>query len=167
VIGSNGTLFGPQGACRMSAADLGRVMQMLMNEGEFEGRRVLSAASVRELLREQWRANTDASNGDVNSGGGKQLMNAWGLGNQHFTDVSGDARGDRLVDIGGFTGVGHLGDAWGLTSALVFDPKTKNGMIFLTGGPGFNPETTPGKYSAFHRYEERIFSALHRHALRR
>ncbi len=162
VVGSNGTLFGPQGACRLSAADLGRVMLMLMNEGVYEGRRVLAIASVREMLRQQWRADGSGKNGDVDSGGGKQLMNAWGLGNQHFLDISGVARGDRLVEGGGFTGVGHLGDAWGLTSAFVFDPKTKNGVIFLSGGPGFDPETTPGVYSAFHRYEERILSALYR-----
>ena len=168
VIGSNGTLFGPQGACRLSASDLGRVMLMLMNEGMYDGNRVLAAASVREMLREQWRADTNGSgkNGDVNSGGGKQLMNAWGLGNQHFLDISGSARGDRLVAAGGFKAVGHLGDAWGLTSAMVFDPGTKNGMIFLSGGPGFDPQSTPGNYSALHRYEERILSALHAHVLR-
>ena len=168
VIGTNGTLFGPQGACRLSAADLGKVMLMLMNEGMHDGKRVLSVASVREMLREQWRADADGSgkNGDVNSGGGKQLMNAWGLGNQHFLDVTGAARGDRLVEGGGFTALGHLGDAWGLTSAFVFDPKSKNGMIFLSGGPGFDPDTTPGAYSALHRYEERILSALYKYALR-
>ena len=166
VVGTNGTLFGPQGACRLSAADLGKVMLMLMNEGVHEGRRVLSAASVREMLKQQWRADGHGANGDVNSGGGKQLMNAWGLGNQHFLDVSGAARGDRLVEGGGFTAVGHLGDAWGLRSAFVFDPKTKNGMIFLSGGPGFDPETTPGTYSALQRYEERILTALYRRVLR-
>jgi CubicO group peptidase (beta-lactamase class C family) len=166
VIGSNGTLFGPQGACRLSAADLGRVMLMLMNEGRHEGKPVLSAASVREMLSTQWRADAAGKNGDIDSGGGKQLMNAWGLGNQHFLDISGAARGDRLVAAGGFTAVGHLGDAWGLTSAFVFDPKSKNGMIFLSGGVGVDPETTPGQYSAFHRYEERILSALYERALR-
>ena len=168
VIGSNGTLFGPQGACRLSAHDLGRVMLLLMNEGVHESKRVLSAASVREMLREQWRADDNAlgKNGDVNSGGGKQLMNAWGLGNQHFLDISGVALGDRLVGRGGFTAVGHLGDAWGLTSAMVFDPKSKDGMIFLSGGTGFDPQTTPGKYSAFHRYEERILNTLYDRALR-
>ena len=166
VIGSNGTLFGPQGACRLSAADLGRVMLMLMNDGVHEGRRVLSAAAVREMLREQWRADIAGNNGDVNSGGGKQMMNAWGLGNQHFLDVSGAGRGDRLVQSGGVRGVGHLGDAWGLRSAFVFDPKRKNGVIFLSGGPGFDPVSTPGNYSAFYRYEERILSALYARALR-
>ena len=166
VVGSNGTLFGPQGACRLSAADLGRVMLMLMNDGMHEGRRVLKVASVREMLREQWRSDATGKNGDVNSGGGKQLMNAWGLGAQHFLDISGAALGDRLVAAGGFKAVGHLGDAWGLTSALVFDPNRKNGMIFLSGGPGFDPDTTPGKYSALHRYEERILSALFEGGLR-
>jgi CubicO group peptidase (beta-lactamase class C family) len=77
VIGTNGTLFGPQGACRLSAADLGRVMLMLMREGEHEGRRVLSAASVREMLREHWRADIKGNNGDVESEGA-QAMNAFG-----------------------------------------------------------------------------------------
>ena len=166
VVGSNGTLFGPQGACRLSAADLGRVMLMLMNDGMHEGRRVLKVASVREMLREQWRSDATGKNGDVNSGGGKQLMNAWGLGAQHFLDISGPAFGDRLVAAGGFKAVGHLGDAWGLTSAFAFDPQRKNGMIFLSGGPGFDPDTTPGKYSALHRYEERILSALFEGGLR-
>ena len=166
VVGTNGTLFGPQGACRLSAADLGKVMLMLMNEGSFEGKRVLSAASVREMLRVQWRADIAGKNGDVNSGGGKQMMNAWGLGNQHFLDLTGLGRGDRLVQTGGLIGVGHLGDAWGLRSAFVFDPKSKSGMIFLSGGPGFHPATTPGKYSAFYRYEEQILSALYERALR-
>jgi hypothetical protein len=31
---------------------------------------------------------------------------------------------------------------------------------------GVDPETTPGQYSAFHRYEERILSALYERALR-
>jgi hypothetical protein len=150
----------------LSAADLGKVMLMLMNEGVHDRHRVLSAASVREMLREQWRADAAGKNGDVNSGGGKQMMNAWGLGNQHFLDVSGAGRGDRLVQNGGFTGVGHLGDAWGLRSAFVFDPKSKNGMIFLSGGPGFDPATNFGEYSALHRYEERILNALYEGALR-
>ena len=154
VIGSNGTLFGPQGACRLSAADLAGVMLMLMNDGIHDGARVLSAASVREMLREQWR-------GDASSAGSELSMNAWGLGNQHFLDISAVARGDRLVEVGGFKAVGHLGDAWGLRSAVVFDPRTKNGMIFLSGGVGFDPGTTPGNYSALYRYEERILSALY------
>ena len=92
-------------------------------------------------------------------------MNLWGLGVHHFQDITGPNRGDRLVEGGGFKASGHLGDAWGLTSAMVFDRKTKNGLIFLTGGPGFDPETYPGKYSAFYRHEEQILTALHGHTI--
>ena len=48
---------------------------------------------------------------------------------------------------------------------MVFDRKTRNGLIFMTGGPGFDPETHNGKYSAFYRHEEQILTALHRHAI--
>ena len=164
VIGSNGTLFGPQGNCRLSATGLSKIMLMLINKGQSEGGRILSEKSVDSMLAQQWRFDADANNGASGYGGHKLAMNAWGLGNQHFLDVSGDSFGDRLVE-SGFKAVGHTGDAWGLTSALVFDPATKNGMIFLVGGPGFDPATTPGKYSAHYRYEELILSALHRRAV--
>ena len=73
--------------------------------------------------------------------------------------------GDRLVEGGGFTAVGHTGNAWGLTSALVFNRSTRNGMIFLIGGHGFDPDTNPGKYSSYKRHEEQILTALHRRAI--
>lgn len=165
VIGTNGTLFGPQGNCRLSAAGLGRIMSMLMNDGSIDGKRILKKSSVDQMFAPQWRINAARSNGSSSYGGHADAMNAWGLGNQQFLDLSGPGSGDRLVEGGGFKAVGHTGDAWGLTSALVFDRATKDGMIFLTGGPGFDPETAPGKYSAHYRYEEQILTALYRHAI--
>jgi CubicO group peptidase (beta-lactamase class C family) len=162
AVGTNGTLFGPQGNCRLSAAGLGRIMLILMNDGSIDGKRILEKTSVDEMFRTQWRFDVARNNGNSSYGAHKDAMNAWGLGNQQFLDIGG---GDRLVEGGGFKAVGHTGDAWGLTSAMLFDRTKKNGMIFLVGGPGFDPETTPGKYSAHHRYEERILTALYRHAI--
>ena len=162
VVGSNGTLFSPQGGIRLSAFDLGKLMLMLINNGSHDGKRILKKATVEMMLREQWRAN--GKNDEANDEGGKHMFNAWGLGNQHFLDKSGVNSGDRLVETGGVTGVGHLGDAWGLNSAFVFNRANKSGVIFLAGGPGFNPETTKGKYSALYRYEEQILDALFRRA---
>jgi CubicO group peptidase (beta-lactamase class C family) len=164
VIGSNGTLFGPQGNCRLSAQSLGKIMLMLMNDGQHEGRTILKKESVDEMLKAQWRHDGSGKNGASTYGNGKNAMNEWGLGNQHFLDVTGPGSGDRLVE-GGFKAVGHTGNAWGLTSALVFDREKKNGMIFLVGGPAFDPATDVGKYSAHPRYEERILTALHREAI--
>ena len=163
-IGSNGTLFGPQGNCRLSARGLATIMLMLMNQGRHQGKRFLQPASVVAMLQEQWRHDGAGANGNNDFGSHKQLMNAWGLGNQHFLNRGSAGSGDRLVEGGGFVAVGHLGEAWGLTGAMAFDARTKNGIIYLIGGPGFDPQTDPGVYSSLYRYEEKILTALYRGA---
>ena len=107
----------------------------------------------------------DYYNGERNSAGRPDVFHGWGLGNQHFHDVSGPAQGDRLVEGGGFTGNGHHGDAYGLTSVFAFDAKSRNGVVVLVGGTGFDPATTPGAWSWAPRYEERIVTALWRRAI--
>ena len=164
VIGSNGSLMGPQGGLRASAADLARVMRMLMNRGEIDGKRFLKASTVDLMLARNWKY--EGNNGGSQYGTSKDLFNAWGLGNQQFVDASGPGRGDRLVEGGGFIGVGHIGDAYGLHGLFVFDPKTRDGIIYLAGGTGFDPATDPGLYSGFHRYEERILTAVYRLGVR-
>ena len=159
VPGRNGTRYGPQGGLRASAADLGRAMRMLMARGELDGQRFLKAETVDAMFARHWTYQgppTGITHEDLPS----PRFLAWGLGNQHFTDVGGAGEGDRLVEGGGFTGVGHLGDAWGLRGAFVFNRETRDGFIFLGGGPGFDPMTRRGKYSSFFRYEERVMTAL-------
>ncbi|HEY5800669.1 MAG TPA: serine hydrolase [Burkholderiaceae bacterium] len=166
VPGNNGTLFGPQGSLRASADDLARLMRMLMHRGMHGKLQILKSESVDLMLTRQWTHDPKANNGDTYRG----LFNAWGLGMQHFQDISapgqnGVPAGDRLVDSGGLRAVGHLGDAWGLKSAFVIDPITRNGMIYLIGGPGADPEENRGKYSSHYRFEEQVLSALYRHML--
>jgi CubicO group peptidase (beta-lactamase class C family) len=173
AIGTNGTAFSPQGGARLSLHELGTVMLMLLNDGQHQGNTFLSKATIDEMLKVQWRSNEqqgDASNGDVNYEGGLGLFNAWGLGAQHFTDKSADKSGknsgDRLVARGGYQASGHLGEAYGLTAAFVFNREQKNGMIYLHSGPGFDPDTHPGKHSALYRHEEEILNALYDYALK-
>ena len=165
AIGSNGTLFGPQGSFRASAWDLGRIMLMLMNRGDFDGQRILKPETVDAMLAEHWRQDGGA-NGDTSYGKGERLFNAWGLGVQHFLDASGPGVGDRLVEDGGFFALGHHGDAYGLRAAFAFDRKRMDGLVMIVGGTGFDPATDPGKYSAWPRFEERILTALYRRAVR-
>ena len=148
----------------MATADLGRIMRMLMNGGALDGRRILKPETVDAMLALQWRHDGGA-NGDSSYGNSKGVFNAWGLGNQHFLDISGPVFGDRLIEGGGFTAVGHHGDAYGLYAAFVFDRATKNGMIMLIGGTGFDPDTDRGAYSAAPRFEERILTAIYRRAI--
>jgi CubicO group peptidase (beta-lactamase class C family) len=177
AIGTNGTAFSPQGGARLSVRELGTVMLMLLNDGQHQGNTFLSKATIDEMLKVQWRRNEqqgDASNGDVDYEGGLGLFNAWGLGAQHFTDKSADKNankggkhsGDRLVARGGYQASGHLGEAYGLTAAFVFNREQKNGMIYLHSGPGFDPDTHPGKHSALYRHEEEILNALYDYAVK-
>lgn len=170
VAGTNGTLFGPQGSLRISTAELGSIMLMLMNGGRHGGRQILRADTVAAMLSRQWTIR-EGVNGSRSGDGGAYpgLYQAWGLGNQHFLDAStvedGRGRGDRLVDGGGFTGIGHLGWAWGLNALFVFDPATKNGMIYAASGVGADPDTQPGRFSSESRFQERITDALYRGAI--
>ncbi len=170
MIGSNGSVFAPHGGLRISARDLGKVMLMLMNDGIHEGTRLLSKRAIGLLLSEQWRYDASALGGRGNraddEAGEGAMFNAWSLGLQKFLDSSQGRAGDRIVEGGGFSGVGHFGSAYGLTSAFIFDPVTKNGMIFLVGGIADDPETDQGAYSALYRYEERILTGLYRGALK-
>lgn len=160
AIGDNGILYGPQGNLRASAADLGRVMRMLLAGGEIDGQRFLKPETVDLMLSRQWTWREGS--GTSSYGAGRQRLNAWGLGNQHYLDASGPGVGDRLVEGGGFTGVGHHGDAYGLNGLLVFDRARGEGLVYLASGTGSDPALQPGAYSAFHRYEERILNTLYR-----
>jgi CubicO group peptidase (beta-lactamase class C family) len=169
VPGTNGTVFGPQGSLRISTDELATIMLMLMDGGSCRDRQILAPATVATMLSRQWTLNE--TNGSANGDGGsyRGLYHAWGLGNQQFTDTSivkhGRASGDRLVEGGGLTGVGHLGWSWGLNALFVFDPKTKNGMIYVSSGVGANPDLQPGRFSSEARFQERITDALYRGAI--
>jgi CubicO group peptidase (beta-lactamase class C family) len=165
TIGANATPFSPTGGLRISAPDLGVIMQMLMNDGVHAGRRILKPDTLRTMFTRQWTFDgdngTNGSNGD--SAGG--LLNAWGIGNQQFP-VQGPGR-TRLVADGGFDAVGHLGDAYGLLSAFVMDRKRRNGMVVLVGGTSTDPfsSANKGRYSALERFQERILTVLYRRAI--
>ena len=164
AIGSNGTLMGPQGGLRASIGDLGRIMRMLIEGGEIDGLRILQRETVDLMLTPHWQRSR--SQGEADYGSHRGRFNAWGLGNQHFLDVSGPDFGDRLVEGGGFTAAGHLGDAYGLLGALAFDRASRSGFAFLIGGTACDPETQRGAFSSGARFEERIATALHRRAIR-
>ncbi|CAN7149400.1 serine hydrolase domain-containing protein [Massilia sp. LjRoot122] len=153
--GSNATPFSPTGGLRISAPSMGVVMRMLMNGGVHGNTRLFQRATLERMLTRQW--TNDGKNGDTLNG----LYQAWGLGNQHFPDRPGMG----LVDGGGFEGVGHLGEAYGLRSVFAADLARGNGMVVLTGGSSADPEQQQGRYSAMARYEERILTALHRQAI--
>jgi CubicO group peptidase (beta-lactamase class C family) len=153
AIGTNATPFSPTGGLRVSAADLGKVMLMLINDGMHEGKQVLQPATLRTMFTRQWTADGHGGNGDTERG----LFQAWGLGNQQFPG--------GVVEGGGFAGVGHLGEAYGLMSVFVVDLAKRNGMVVLVGGVATDPEQYKGTYSSMARFEERILTTLYRRVM--
>lgn len=165
--GGNGTIFGPQGSLRISTGELAQIMLMLMRRGQFKGKQILAPQTIDTMFSRQWTLHAGGANGSANGDGGsyRGLYHAWGLGNQQFTDTSivkdGHAGGDRLVEGGGFKGVGHLGWSWGLNALFVFDPTTNDGMIYVSTGVGADPDRQPGRFSSEARFQERITHALY------
>jgi CubicO group peptidase (beta-lactamase class C family) len=178
--GANGTIFGPQGSLRISTGDLAQIMLMLMHGGRAGGKQILAPQTIAAMFSRQWTLHPDrtdkGANGSANGDGGsfRGLYHAWGLGNQQFTDTSiardghgeGKASGDRLVEGGGFTGVGHLGWSWGLNALFVFNPLSQDGMIYVSSGVGADPDRQPGRFSSAARFQERVTDALYRGAIK-
>ncbi len=157
-IGSNGTLFSPQGGLRLSIPEMARIARLMMNRGTLDGVRVLSPASVTMMEHPTWVYN--GHNG-LSGADGEGPIDCYGLSvicllGRH--DAAG--RGDTPYP--GYRGGlrGHLGNAYGLHSGLWYDPSTGDALLFAATGYPSDPDTRPGHYSYFTRVEEEILDAL-------
>jgi CubicO group peptidase (beta-lactamase class C family) len=147
VIGSNGSLFGPQGNLRISAKDLATFMIARMNGGIANGFRILNDSTAQLMNTPVWTYN--GTNGDNYYG----LFRCWGLGTHITTNT---AKGD--VVISGKTMAGHPGEAYGLISDAYYDVnKSGIGIVFLTNGR--DGSYVFGASSAFYDVEEAVFAA--------
>ena len=160
--GTNGTLFSPQGGLRISAPDLAKIMQVLMNGGRYADVVIVQPKTIEKMLSVQWAYDGKTNNGDTYDGS----MRAWGLGLQRTTASGGPAWGDRIVASDDIRLWGHGGNAYGLLSGMWFDPEASAGLIFMIGGLGANPDEHTGVYSSFARWEEQIMTAVYEEVLK-
>ncbi len=147
--GRNGALFSPQGGLRVSANGLAIVGRLLLGEGEVDGVRLLSPASMREMVTPAW--TYAPGNGLRSEDGDTGFFCRYGLAVQTLaTKVDGcrdDPFGDRVERFG------HSGSAYGLVSGLWVDPASGTGVAYFATGM---PEERAGKRSAFSAVEERL-----------
>ncbi len=108
VIGYSGARFSPTGGMKISALDLATYMQMHMNYGIYQGRRILSEPSS-ALMQMPFAKVSDVRD--------------YGLAIRIARDV-----------IDGETMIGHTGSASGLRSAMFFEPHKKFGFVVITNG---------------------------------
>ena len=109
VIGRTTPIFSPTGGMKISARDLARYMIMHMNYGKGEnGKRIIPEKLSRQM--QTWVINT----GDV--------------------DFYGFALRSANNLIPGEKMVGHTGSAYGLYSAMFFEPQKRFGIVMITNG---------------------------------
>lgn len=104
-MGYSTPIFSPTGGMKISAPDLAKYMIMHMNYGQGEKAKIISKKSALEMQK--------PLSSDENYG-----LALW--------------KTDKLIS--GVELTGHTGSAYGLYSAMFFDPEKKYGFVVITNG---------------------------------
>lgn len=152
VLGTNGSLFGPQGSLRISIRELCQIVLMFCNGGSHNGTQILKPETVEQMFTPAWTYDPALENGNNYH----RMMNCYGMGPHIFLNIDG---GDRIVEGQDLPFAGHTADAYGLLGGLLFDRSKRNGLIYIVAGTGCDPEQYPGSYSSFYGWEERLLTA--------
>ena len=105
TMGYSTPLFSPTGGMKISATDLAKYMTMHMNYGKYKGGRIISKKLSKQM-------QTPLSEEEH-----------YGFAIENTT---------KMVD--GVHLTGHTGVAYGLFSAMFFDPKKKFGIVVISNG---------------------------------
>jgi len=105
VMGYSTPIFSPTGGMKITATDLARYMIMHMNYGRGNGQRIIKKKYARQMQT--------------------KLSEEEGYGMAIMTT-------DKMIP--GITLKGHTGSAYGLYSAMFFDPKEKFGIVVISNG---------------------------------
>ncbi len=112
-MGYSTPVFSPTGGMKISATDLAQYMMMHMNKGKYKGKRIISKKSSTLM-------QTPLSSEE-----------GYGFAIETSTKM-----------IPGLSLKGHTGSAYGLYSAMFFDPKKKYGIVVICNG--CHPEYSEG-----------------------
>jgi CubicO group peptidase (beta-lactamase class C family) len=149
--GTQGGLFSPQGGLRISVVDLVRAGQMLLNnDGRF-----LKPASIDALFDAQ-PVNATGKGEETDSG----LMRSWSSGGLHCLTGAGKAGTDQPLAPAESRMCGHLGEAYGLRSALQIDRRAGRVIAYAFTGTAEVPPR--GLRSRFSAAEEELFARASR-----
>lgn len=151
-IGTNGTLFSPQGGLRISADELLLLIEMLLNDGKLNGKEFLQKKSVDLMFTPYWTHDHAKGNGDTYAG----LMTCFGLGIHIMTAKERD----RFIRNRDIILSGHFGEAYGLLAGLFLDRTNKRGILYIINGVGTPESGNSGQYSGMYRWEEKFCTAI-------
>lgn len=152
VLGTNGSLFGPQGGLRVSVRELCQIMLMFCNGGSHNGAQILKPETVDRMFAPVWTYDPGKKNGFNDN----LSTNCYGMGPQIFFNIP---MGDRIVEDQVLPFEGHNACAYGLLGGLLFDRSKGNGIVYIVAGTGSDPEQYSGTYSSFYGWEEALLTA--------
>lgn len=140
-IGTNGTIFSPQGGLRISAHELALAAEMFINSGvAANGNRILSEGAVKQMMTPAWIVDPTKDNGDTSAG-----CHCYGAGMRILsTKIGGDIVVPNRDDISLY---GHTGSAYGLISGCFFDPERRSGFSYAFNGIGADKDRHCGVFS--------------------
>jgi CubicO group peptidase (beta-lactamase class C family) len=131
VMGYTTPIFSPTGGMKISATDLAKYMTMHMNYGKYDGKRIITKKYAKLMQT--------------------KLSEEEGYGLALRTS-------DKLI--AGKTLHGHTGSAYGLFSAMFFDPKEKFGIVVITNG------TNGGYTDGFNNIIKSSFNVLYENLIK-
>ncbi len=137
VPGYSTPVFSPTGGMKISASDLARHALVQMNEGTYDGVTILSPESVRAMQT-------------PHSSGGRPVRDTT-CGYGYALETT-----DRLIE--GEVMTGHTGGAYGLVSAMYFNPAGKFGFVMMCNG---YDSTVPRCDNGFARIQSDVINALY------
>ena len=136
TLGKNAVLFSPTGGMKISAIDLAKWMLCQINYSTLNDIKIASKESFKQMITPVKPANGESY---------------YGLG---FT-VS------ENIMVVGDTLVGHTGSAYGLSSAMFFNPDKKFGVVMITNGSSpknkedkIHPDVITAMYNVFYAKKE-------------
>lgn len=131
TMGYSTPIFSPTGGMKISAGDLAQYMIMHMNKGRYKGERIISKKSARQM-------QTPLSDKE-----------GYGLA----ISTSGKLIAGQIMK-------GHTGSAYGLYSAMFFNPKKKFGFVVISNG------CDPAYMDGFNAVIKETVSCLYEHFIK-
>lgn len=152
-IGTNATLFSPQGGLRISAEEMKAMVELFLNDGVVGGKRILTKESVDEMFTRQFSYDPAKENANTYWG----LLNYYGLG---IWEMSSDYLGDSLVADRKIPMAGHFGEAYGLLAGIWVDRDKDIAIYMSMTGQGGLVDNNYGEFSGMYLWEELFYAAL-------
>lgn len=152
-IGTNATLFSPQGGLRISAEEMKAMVELFLNDGVVNGKQILTKESVDEMFKVQFSYDPAKNNANTYAG----LLNYYGLGIWH---MSGEYAGDSMVKDRKIPMAGHFGEAYGLLAGIWVDREKDIAIYMSMTGQGDLVDNNYGEFSGMYLWEELFYAAL-------